>query len=56
VKELFDLCWMMLGWFVAVLIFMLVTFILILAICLCIETTADLIKELKRRRNENIQR
>lgn len=55
-KELFNLCWMMLGWFVAGLIFLLCVALLVLTICLCIEISIELVKDVKGKLNENIQR
>ena len=58
-KELFNFCWMMLGWFVAGLIFVFCVCLLLTAIYLSIAIGRELYDEyikgmFKRRRNEDI--
>ena len=59
-KELFNFCWMLLGWLVAGLIFIFVVCLLLLAISLCLEIAIDFyeetFKKIRRRHDENIQR
>lgn len=47
-KELFDLSWKILGWFVAGLMFIFSVCLILFAICLCIEVTIELGKEIKK--------
>ena len=46
-KEVFNLCWMMLGWFVAGLIFLLCVALLIVTISLSLYIARELFEELK---------